>query len=138
MQDVKALAELPPVIGVIAGEGNFPVLLAEGARNAGLEVVVFGVNGLASERLRELTPNFYTLKLTEMTRLFELCKRHNIKHVTMAGRVPHKVLLRQISLTDAKALLDEVLELDNPYLVQSSLHMALKRMGLGKVLIQSR
>jgi len=98
MQDVKALAELPPVIGVIAGEGNFPVLLAEGARNAGLEVVVFGVNGLASERLRELTPNFYTLKLTEMTRLFELCKRHNIKHVTMAGRVPHKVLLRQISL----------------------------------------
>jgi len=49
-----------------------------------------------------------------------------------------KWLLRQISLTDAKALLDEVLELDNPYLVQSSLHMALKRMGLGKVLIQSR
>lgn len=96
--DAPDAGKLPPVIGVIAGEGDFPVLLAEGARNAGISVVIFGVNGLASERLSSLTPHFYTLKLTEMTRLFELCRRHNVRHVTMAGRVPHKVLLRQISL----------------------------------------
>ncbi|RHW22187.1 phosphoenolpyruvate--protein phosphotransferase [Pseudomonas jilinensis] len=47
-----------------------------------------------------------------------------------------KWLLRQISLEDAKALLDEVLLLDNPHLVQSTLHLALKNMGLGKVLSQ--
>ncbi len=49
-----------------------------------------------------------------------------------------KWLLRQISLSDAKALLDEVIELDNPYLVQSTLHLALRNMGLGKVLSQGR
>ena len=49
-----------------------------------------------------------------------------------------KWLLRQIKLTDAKALLDEVIELDNPHLILSTLHLALRRMGLGKVLSQAR
>ena len=49
-----------------------------------------------------------------------------------------KWLLRQIKLSDAKALLDEVIELDNPHLVLSTLHLALRRMGLGKVLSQAR
>ncbi|WP_304639183.1 phosphoenolpyruvate--protein phosphotransferase [Pseudomonas sp.] len=49
-----------------------------------------------------------------------------------------KWLLRQIRLSDAKALLNEVIEQDNPYLVQSTLHLALRNMGLGKVLSQTR
>ena len=49
-----------------------------------------------------------------------------------------KWLLRQIRLSDAKALLNEALEIDNPFLVQSTLHMALRNMGLGKVLSQTR
>ena len=49
-----------------------------------------------------------------------------------------KWLLRQISLVDAKALLDEVIEIDNPHLVQSTLHLALSNMGLEKVLRQGR
>ncbi|HDZ56459.1 MAG TPA: phosphoenolpyruvate--protein phosphotransferase [Pseudomonas xinjiangensis] len=49
-----------------------------------------------------------------------------------------KWLLRQIRLSDARALLDEVIELDNPYLVQSTLHLALRNLGLGKVLSQGR
>ncbi|SDR71985.1 phosphotransferase system, enzyme I, PtsP [Halopseudomonas xinjiangensis] len=49
-----------------------------------------------------------------------------------------KWLLRQITLSDAKALLDEVVELDNPHLVQATLHLALRNMGLGKVLSQAR
>src|SRR5690606_14520563 len=94
---------VPRVIGIIAGEGDFPVLLAQGALAAGVEVVVFGVNGLASEKLAAMTPNHYILKLTELTKLFDLCHRHNIRHLVMAGRVPHKVLLKQISL-DTRAL----------------------------------
>ena len=89
---------VPRRIGLIAGEGDFPLLLAQGALGAGVELFVFGVHGLASDRLKALCTNFYTLKLTDFTRLFELCRAHDIHHVTMAGRVPHKVLLRQVSL----------------------------------------
>ncbi len=89
---------LPAVMGLIAGEGDFPLLLAQGARSAGVKLVVFGVAGLASERLQDLAWKVYSLRLTDLSRLFELCREHDIHHITMAGRVPHKVLLKQISL----------------------------------------
>lgn len=89
---------VPPVIGLIAGEGDFPLLLAQGAIGAGVEVVVFGVHGLASDRLSKFAAHAYTLKLTDFARLFELCARHGVRHIVMAGRVPHSVLLQQITL----------------------------------------
>jgi DUF1009 family protein len=89
---------LPPVMGLIAGEGDFPLLLAQGAHSAGVKLVVFGVAGLASDRLKDVAWKIYSLRLTDLSRLFELCREHDIKHLTMAGRVPHKVLLKQISL----------------------------------------
>lgn len=98
MSTPRGQQELPAVLGLIAGQGDFPVLLGQGARASGVELVIFGVNGLASDRLRELSDHFYILKLTEMTRLFELCGKHGVRHLIMAGRVPHKVLLKQISL----------------------------------------
>lgn len=91
-------SNVPSIIGLIAGEGNFPVLLVQGAMASGVQVVVFGVNGLASDKLASMVDHHYTLKLTELTRLFELCRMHGVRHLIMAGRVPHKVLLRQISL----------------------------------------
>jgi len=88
---------LPEVIGLIAGEGDFPVLLAQGASMAGVRLIIFGVHGLASERLAAFTDQLYSLKLTELSRLFELCRKHGITHVTMAGRVPHRVVLKQFT-----------------------------------------
>lgn len=93
----------PRIIGLIAGQGNFPLLLADGAREAGVEVIAFGVHSLVNEELKQRASHFYTLKLTELSRLFELCNQHGVRHLIMAGRVPHKVLLRQVSL-DPRAL----------------------------------
>jgi DUF1009 family protein len=89
---------LPEVMGLIAGEGDFPLLLAQGARSAGVRLVIFGVAGLASDRLKDVAWKLYTLRLTDLSRLFEICREHGIHHLTMAGRVPHKVLLNQLSL----------------------------------------
>ncbi|MBI5155064.1 UDP-2,3-diacylglucosamine diphosphatase LpxI [Candidatus Poribacteria bacterium] len=99
----NAAAGLPPVIGLIAGEGDFPVLLAQGAVGAGVSLVVFGVHGLASDNLRRFTEHLYSLKLTDVSRLFELCHKHNVRHLVMAGRVPHKLVLKQISF-DSRVL----------------------------------
>ncbi len=98
MSEAEQLANAPETIGLIAGEGDFPILLAQGARGAGVRLIVFGVHGLASDRLTEYADAVYSLKLTDFTRLFELCRQHDVRHVTMAGRVPHKVLLQQITL----------------------------------------
>lgn len=94
---------VPRKIGLIAGQGDFPVLLAQGAKSAGVELIAFGVKGLASDGLDAYASATYILKLTELTRLFELCKHHGIRHLIMAGRIPHRILLQQISF-DARIL----------------------------------
>ena len=50
---------MPTRLGLIAGAGRFPILVAEGARRAGLEVVIVGLRGLASPDLRALADKFY-------------------------------------------------------------------------------
>lgn len=96
--DKPRLKEVPQHIGLIAGEGNFPIMLARAARSEGVAITTFGVNGLASEELRRYSTEMHYLKLTEFSRLIELCHQHRIKNVIMAGRVPHDLLLlKQLS-----------------------------------------
>ncbi len=73
------------------------MLLAEAARSEGVEIITFGVNGLANEEMRRYSTAMFSLKLTEISRLFELCRQYDIRHLMMAGRVPHNILLKQIS-----------------------------------------
>ncbi|HMX61672.1 MAG TPA: UDP-2,3-diacylglucosamine diphosphatase LpxI [Candidatus Sumerlaeota bacterium] len=91
------LPTIPPRIGLIAGEGDFPLTLAKAARSEGVEIITFGINGLANDRLREHSTAMYTLKLSEISKLVEHARTHKLHHVIMAGRVPHNILLKQIS-----------------------------------------
>jgi DUF1009 family protein len=95
--DKPRLREVPRRIGLIAGEGNFPVVLAEAARSLGVEVITFGIHGMASDLLAAHSNQTYSLKLAEVSRLIDLAHQHNITHVVMAGRIRHDLLFRQIT-----------------------------------------
>jgi phosphotransferase system enzyme I (PtsP) len=45
-----------------------------------------------------------------------------------------KWLLRQVTMTKAKELLQQLLAIDNPQVIHSSLHLALRNLGLGRVI----
>ncbi|WP_236234196.1 phosphoenolpyruvate--protein phosphotransferase [Pseudomonas tohonis] len=45
-----------------------------------------------------------------------------------------KWLLRQVSLSKARELLDQLMSIDNPQVIHSSLHLALRNLGLGRVI----
>jgi len=45
-----------------------------------------------------------------------------------------KWLLRQISLGKARELLAQVLQIDNPQVIHSALHLALRNLGLGRMI----
>lgn len=97
--DKGRLEEIPQRIGLIAGEGNFPLMLAQAARSEGVEIYAFGVNGLASEELKRYAIHMEMLRLTDFTKLLQACARFGIRHLVMAGRVPHDILLlKQLSL----------------------------------------
>lgn len=91
------LQTIPSRIGLIAGEGDFPLTLAKAARSEGVEIITFGIHGLANDRLREHSTAMYTLKLSEISKLVQHAHDHQLNHVIMAGRVPHSILLKQIS-----------------------------------------
>lgn len=98
------LESLPRRIGLIAGEGNFPIVLAQAAHSAGVEIVGFGVHGFAHDKLGTFCTSMYNLKLTELSRLIDISKEHGVQHLVMAGRIPHGLLLLKHLSLDPKML----------------------------------
>lgn len=74
-------------IGIIAGHGRFPFLVAEGARRAGHEVVVVGLRGLADPALRSLADRFYWSGVVRLGRWIRIFRRERVERAIMAGSV---------------------------------------------------
>ena len=84
-----AAGEQPEVLGIIAGAGRFPVLVAEGARRQGLRVVVVGLRGLAGPELRQVADRYYSSGLLRLGRWIRIFRRERATQAIMAGSV-HK------------------------------------------------
>lgn len=77
----------PAALGLIAGAGTFPVLVARGARRAGLRVVVVGLRGSVDAALRAHADVFYDAGVARLGRWIRIFRRENVHRVIMAGRV---------------------------------------------------
>lgn len=74
-------------IGIIAGAGRFPFLVAEGARAAGHEVVIVGLRGLADPSLQQLADRFYWSGVVRLGRWLRVFRRERVSQAIMAGSV---------------------------------------------------
>lgn len=88
----------PKRIGLVAGQGNFPCLFAREARASGYEVVTIGIKRYTDESLAVDSDHFYWVKLGELSRLLDIFRKEDIKEAVLAGRIPQKVVLRDLSL----------------------------------------
>lgn len=93
----------PDRLGIIAGEGNFPLLLAEGARSRGVEVVGFCVKGLASPKMEDLCARVHWMNLGEFQRAIDTFHQEKLQYAVMAGRVPQTAIFKLHTL-DRRAL----------------------------------
>jgi DUF1009 family protein len=80
--------EPPDVLGVIAGEGRLPFLVAAGARQAGLKVVCLGLAETAEESLAGQVDVFHTVALARPGSWIRKLKKHGVTRTIMVGRVP--------------------------------------------------
>lgn len=91
--------------GIIAGNGRFPVLVIEAAREQGINPVVFAIREEAAPELSEKTTAIHWLSLGEITRLMDLLRDEGIQKVVLAGQVKHVQLFSTIeadrAMTDA-------------------------------------
>lgn len=74
-------------IGIIAGSGQFPRLVAEGARASGLGVVICGFLGHTDTALADVADAFLLLHLGQFNKVIEFFRAHHVSRLCMAGAI---------------------------------------------------
>jgi UDP-2,3-diacylglucosamine hydrolase len=75
------------VLGLIAGEGRLPFLVAAGAREAGLKVVCVGLADNAEPALADEVDVFYRAAIARPGTWIRKLKKHGVTRTVMVGRV---------------------------------------------------
>ena len=82
--------------GLIAGNGDFPFLVLEGARSRGIEMAVIAIREEASPELERVAKRLHWVSLGELSRTIELLHQEGVKHAVMAGQVKHNKIFSAI------------------------------------------
>ncbi|MFH0826809.1 MAG: UDP-2,3-diacylglucosamine diphosphatase LpxI [Candidatus Omnitrophota bacterium] len=97
-------------IGLIAGNRKFPLVVAQGAKKNGLQVVAVAIKRDTSPELKQYVDKIYWIGLGELTRMCEIFREEGIRKVVMAGQIsPHRLFSKEVSGSeDLKKLLDSL------------------------------
>ena len=82
--------------GLIAGNGDFPFLVLQGARSRGIEMAVIAIREEASAELERVAKRLHWVSLGELNRTIELLHQEGVKHAVMAGQVKHNKIFSAI------------------------------------------
>lgn len=84
-------------IGLIAGNGSFPLLVLDAARAQGFDVIVAAIK---EEAFPEIETHgaaaVHWLSLGELSKLIETFQREGVRRAVMAGQVKHKQIFSSI------------------------------------------
>jgi len=84
-------------IGLIAGNGKFPLLVLDAARAQGFEVVVVAIKEEASSEIEDRgAASVHWVSLGELSNLIETFQREGVRRAIMAGQVKHKQIFSAI------------------------------------------
>lgn len=75
------------ILGLIAGQGRLPFLVAQGAKKAGLKVVCVGMSGSADDGLAEAVDIYYEVPLARVGVWIRRLRKHGTSRTIMVGRV---------------------------------------------------
>ncbi len=89
--------DLPQRYGMIAGNGRFPVLALQTAKQEGHEVVVIAIENEASREVEQHASSFHWINIGQLGKLIEILKREQVSEVMMAGQVKHVSIFSSIT-----------------------------------------
>ena len=81
-------------LGLLAGIGHLPVDVAQSARALGYKVVAIAVVADTDPELPDNADVFYTINVGKVGKILQTLKRHDVKNVTMIGKVTKEVLYK--------------------------------------------
>lgn len=84
---MRQLTDRRPPVGMIAGSGRVPFLVANGVRRANRRVIVVGIRGAASRRLKSVADAFDWRGVTRVGTWVRTFRRHGVHEAVMIGGV---------------------------------------------------
>jgi len=90
-------------LGIIAGNGSFPFLVARAARRAGRRVVVVAIREETAPALAEEADEFHWVGLGQLGRCIDTLRAAGVQEAVMAGQVQHRQIFAQV-MPDLKML----------------------------------
>lgn len=75
------------IIGIIAGSGQFPFLVARGAKKMGHTVVAVGFDGNTDEKIAEECSAYLQVNIGQVGKLIEFLKAQGVTQLCMAGAI---------------------------------------------------
>lgn len=79
-------------IGVLAGWGEYPIVVARALREQGARVIGLGVKDHVDPYFADLCTHFKQIGVAKLGAAVRFYQKHNVTHATMAGKI-HKTLL---------------------------------------------
>src|SRR5580692_3947451 len=91
------MSEIPAKIGLIAGDGKFPLQVLDAARSKGLQVIVAAIKEEAFPEIEQHgAAEVHWLSLGELSKLIDTFKSAGVTRAIMAGQVKHKQIFSSI------------------------------------------
>jgi DUF1009 family protein len=97
------MSEKSGMLGLIAGGGQFPLMVAEGARRHGLRVVAVAHKGETEPSLSDHVDKMIWIKLGQLGQLIKALKKEGVQKTLMAGTITKKRMFDNI-MPDLKGL----------------------------------
>jgi DUF1009 family protein len=88
--------------GLIAGNGRFPFLVLEGAREKGIDMVVAAIKEETAPEIERHAARVEWIGVGQLSRLIRFFKRERVTHAIMAGQVKHHQIFRLNALPDLR------------------------------------
>lgn len=83
-------------IGLIAGEGQLPFLVAQAAKEQGLRVVAVAIKEATSPELDQKVHRIYWMHIGELGKLIKAFQKEGITQAVMVGKVQKRYLFSQV------------------------------------------
>ena len=92
--------KLPSTIGLIAGNGRFPLLFAKVARAQGIHVVVAASRGDTSVLIHAVADQVRWFSVADLEKIFEYFRVKEARHIIMAGQIHPRRLFDEALLAN--------------------------------------
>lgn len=93
-----------PLIGLIAGDGEFPIILVQALKKKNYKIVCVCFSKDQERRLKKYISDVFQIKIGQLGKLIKIFKNHKVKELVFLGKIDKGKALK-VGIPDFKAIL---------------------------------